>query len=91
MIVSLLAQTSGDSSTGVVEGLIGGAGVAGIWLVTILIGWMHPNTSMRREQERADKAETKVDRLTEVYIAEVIPALNSAAEAVAASRRRDLG
>lgn len=66
-----------------IEGLIGGAGVAGVWIVTIIAGKMHPDSSMKREQARADRAEARVDELTDVYVKEVIPALNAAASAVA--------
>lgn len=86
----LLGQT-GDP-TDVVSNLIVGAGVAGIWLVTIITGKMHPESSMARERARADKAEAKVDELTGVYITEVIPALNNAVAAIAsthASRRHE--
>jgi CBS domain containing-hemolysin-like protein len=81
----MLAQV-GDQA-GVFEPLIAGAGVAGIWLLTIIMGKMHPDSAMRRECERADKAEARVVQLTDVYVQEIIPALNSAAQAVASRRR----
>lgn len=77
--VNFLAAV-GDS--GSIESLIGGAGVAGVWLLAIMGGKMHPDSSMKRERERADRAEARVDELTDVYVKEVIPALNAAASAV---------
>ncbi len=82
-LVSILADLG---TSGSVESLIGGAGVAGVWLVAIMAGKMHPDSSMKRERERADRAETKVDALTDVYVKEVIPALNAAATAIAGVR-----
>lgn len=90
MLVRGLVLAATDTG-GVVEGLIGSAGVAGIWLVTILFGQMHPNSSMQREIERANRAEAKVDALTDVYVKEVLPAMNAAATAISTVTDRGHG
>lgn len=40
--------------TEVVNGLIGGAGIAGVWLLCIMLGWMYPKPhveDLRRENK----------------------------------------
>ena len=92
MLAAILAQGAGGEATSdPITALIGGAGVAGIWLVTIILGWMHPNTAMKREIDRADRAEARVDELTDVYVKEVIPALAASTAAVLDADQRASG
>lgn len=69
--------------------VLAGAGVAGVWIITILMGRMHPASSMDRERARADTAEARVTELTDLYVTEVLPALNNATTALRVANERD--
>ena len=68
--------------------VLGGAGVAGVWVLALITGRMHTDSAMRQTLDTLAFERGRAEALQTAMMNQVIPALHEAASAMKAQAQR---